>query len=52
MYISSPGSSPAAMVTGKVLVSFTPNSTPFSSHSAIRRRNIGIASENCRSALK
>ena len=32
MYISSLGSSPAATSTGKVLVSLTPNSRPFSAH--------------------
>lgn len=52
MYISSPGSSPAAMVTGKVLVSLMPNSTLLEAARSSRRLNMGMASSNCRVALE
>ena len=52
MYISLLGSSPAATSTGKVLVSLTPNSSPFCWHRALRRRNMGTASAHCRSSTK
>ena len=52
MYISLEGSSPASTSTGKVLVSFRPNSTPSFSHRAIRRSNMGTASHHCRSSRK
>ena len=52
MYISSLGSSPAFTSTGKVLVSFTPNSRPRSAVSFISRWNMGTASAHCRSSTK
>ena len=52
IYISSLGSSPAATSTGKVLVSFTPNSSPRSRHRAWSRRNMGMASAHWRSSRK
>ena len=52
MYISSLGSSPRVVSTGKVLLSFRPNSSPLLSASACSRSNMGTASAHCRSSLK
>ena len=52
MYISSLGSSPRVVSTGKVLESLRPNSRPLERASAWSRSNMGTASAHCRSSRK
>jgi len=52
IYISSFGSSPRVVSTGKVLESLRPNSRPSLSASFCRRSNMGTASSHWRSSLK